>query len=321
MKRSHQIFFLSTLVVGISIVYNSYGNSMNLDVVKARNAAAAFPGLKAMVVGGTSGIGESIAMRLAQAQFDVIIVGRNENRGNAVVQAMQAKNPNGKYTFLPLDAQYIKNIQGLANKFTQLDRLVLTQGIATIQGRTETSEGLDQKMALHFYSRMAFIQEFLPLLRTSQHNPKVLSVLSGGIHSPYAKFQEDPELKENYSLQNAADAAGFYNDLMLDAFSKDPANQAIAFGHSAPGFVATNWGTEMPWAIRMLLRPAKLFAKSKEDCGEFMSDFLLQPTPTTGFHPIDQYGEATKTTKSHTPEAVEFIQQHTTSTIDRILSQ
>lgn len=36
----------------------------------------------------------------------------------------------------------------------KLDILVLTQGIATTQGRTETEEGIDMKMALHYYSRV-----------------------------------------------------------------------------------------------------------------------------------------------------------------------
>ncbi|KDO31877.1 hypothetical protein SPRG_03093 [Saprolegnia parasitica CBS 223.65] len=319
MKRSHQLFVASTLVLGLSIAYTSYTSSMKLSVLQARNAGAAFPGLQAMVVGGTSGIGEAIARRLAQAQFDVVIVGRNAARGQAIVEAMQASHPTGTYAFVPLDAQYLQNIHGLSSQFPRLDRLVLTQGIATIQGRTETSEGLDQKLALHYYSRMAFVQEFLPVLRASGHAPRVLSVLSGGVHKPYAKLFDDVELKENYSLQNAADAAGYYNDLMLDAFADDAANSNIAFGHAAPGFVATNWGTEMPWAIRMVLKPLKTFAKSSSDCGEYMSDFLIsEHGPTTGFHVLDQYGEAGSVTSAHTPAAKAFLKDHTLALLERI---
>jgi hypothetical protein len=54
-----------------------------------------------------------------------------------------------------------------------------------------------------------------------------------GVHSPYHHMRDDPELKENYSLKHAADAAGFYNDLMLDAFARE--NQEVCFLHSAPG--------------------------------------------------------------------------------------
>ncbi|KAJ3025370.1 UNVERIFIED_CONTAM: hypothetical protein HDU68_007219 [Siphonaria sp. JEL0065] len=57
---------------------------------------------------------------------------------------------------------------------------------------------------------------------------------------------------------------GFYNDLMLDQFAIE--NKHILFAHAAPGIANTNWGTEMPWAIRQLLKPLKVFAKSPEDC-------------------------------------------------------
>ena len=59
--------------------------------------------------------------------------------------------------------------------------LVLTQGMATIQGFTPTPEGLDQKLTLHYFSRIAFIEALLPALRNSG-DARVLSVLSAGIH-------------------------------------------------------------------------------------------------------------------------------------------
>jgi hypothetical protein len=42
-------------------------------------------------------------------------------------------------------------------------------------------------------------------------------------------------LERTYSIKNAADAAGFYNDLALDSLSRE--NPSISFQHAAPGFV------------------------------------------------------------------------------------
>ena len=48
-----------------------------------------------------------------------------------------------------------------------------------------------------------------------------MSILSAGVHSPYAKYAEDPELSQgSYSIKNAADAGGFYNDIFLDVFAE-----------------------------------------------------------------------------------------------------
>lgn len=84
---------------------------------------------------------------------------------------------------------------------------------------THYSEGIDVKLAVHYFSRMALTDALLPALRNGR-SPRVLSVLSGGVHSVYEGYKTDFELKTSYSLKNAADAAGFYNDLCLDAFSK-----------------------------------------------------------------------------------------------------
>ncbi|ETV99688.1 hypothetical protein H310_07753 [Aphanomyces invadans] len=320
--RQSKVAAISAVVVVVIASIASYSQSttaMRLEAVKIKNADANLQGQTALVVGGTSGIGEGIALRLAQARANVVIAGRNADRGNAIVAKMQAIHPSGTYRFLPVDAQYIGKIRGLSAEVPHIDKLVLTQGIATIQGYTPTSEGIDQKLALHYYGRMAFIEEFLPSLRQSKHSPRVLSVLSAGVHSPYDNYVNDPELKSSYSLKNAADAAGFYNDLMLDAYSQAPANAAIAFGHSAPGFVATNWGTEMPWAIRMILKPLKLLAKSKTDCGEFMADFLLRDDMTPGkLHLMNAVGDPAHVTAAHTQEAVDFLAAHTLDRLKQI---
>ncbi|KAG9401265.1 hypothetical protein AC1031_010023 [Aphanomyces cochlioides] len=318
MRLGRSVLGASTAIVALAIAYTIQTDSMRLQALKAKNAHASFPGQTALVVGGTSGIGEGIARRLAQAKFDVVIAGRNAVRGNEIVKELNDINPTGTYRFLPVDAQLMKNVQGLSSQVPPIDKLVLTQGIGTFQGYTPTSEGIDQKLALHYYSRMAFIQEFLPMLRESMNSPRVLSVLTAGVHPPYLHYREDSEVKEHYSIKNAADAGCMYNDLMLDAWSEKPENSGIAFAHSAPGFVATNLGSGMPWIVRLLLKPAQLLARSKDECGEFMADFLLDPEVTPGkFYPIDQNAEPTTKTSAHTDEAKAFIYQHT---LDRIAS-
>jgi hypothetical protein len=112
-----------------------------------------------------------------------------------------------------------------------LDFVVVTAGMATTQGYTPNEEGLDQKLAVHYFGRIAFIQELLPLMRGAP-DARVLSVLSGGIHSAYADYEKHFDLRENYSLKNAADAAGaceFRVSLRIHAhFTAMPAFHHIA---------------------------------------------------------------------------------------------
>ncbi|KAJ1551747.1 hypothetical protein HK096_002296 [Nowakowskiella sp. JEL0078] len=285
-----------------------------LASLTAKNKNSFFKGHHALVVGGSSGIGAGIAVRLAKAQFDVTIIGRNESRGAEVVNEMKLQNSDGAYSFVSLDCHLLSNIFGLSSKFPRVDRLVLSQGVGSFEGRIETPEGIDQKLALHYYGRMAFIQEFADKLRESSE-PRVLSVLCAGIHSPYKDYKTDPELKSHYSLKNSADVVGFYTDLALEHLAEDPLNKdKIVFAHSFPGFVDTNWGRDIPLLLRSMLYPLKkIVGKSREDCAEFMCDFLLDKDVTPGkLKLINQYGGPAKVCAiSDREEAKSFVWKHT----------
>lgn len=225
---------------------------MSLAAVRARNAAARFPGRTALVVGATAGIGRAVALRLAEADYRVFAVGRDETRGAELVREMSERGSKaGGHAFIRCDASRIAAVRDCAAKVAAqlppsgLDALVLSQGIASMSGRTETPEGLDVKLSLHYFSRVAFIQSLLPQLRAAK-SPRVLCVLSAGVHGPYAGFADDFELVRSYSLQNAANSAGMYTDAALDLFSREPENANVTFTHAAPG--------EIPLSARQPIR-------------------------------------------------------------------
>jgi hypothetical protein len=298
-----------------------------LSAVKSSNAALSLAGKSAIVVGGTSGIGKGIALRLAESRASVTIVGRNEQEGNNIVSEMEslarASNvaSNGeeepKFDFVRCDASLIANIkvcsETLIENKRRLDILVLSQGIASVDGYTPTSEGLERKLAVHYYGRIAFIKCLLPLMTATTENPKVLSVLSGGVHAPYAGYESDPDLAVNFSIKNAADAAGFYNDIGLDMLSKQ--NPKATFFHSAPGVVQTNWGSEFPWYLKGPLRLFQSFARSMSDCAEYHFFSLAKESYTQGgFYIVDQNAELGKVTELH-EAATESVWNHTTEVL------
>ena len=219
---------------------NIHDAHMSLAAVRARHAAIDLAGRVAVVVGGTSGIGAGIATRLAAGDASVVLVGRSKERADEVLAQMRAVSKTAVHSFVACDASLLSSIPGVVTEFQKqhghLDYLVLTQGIATVQGRTETREGLDVKMSLHYYSRVAFAEKFAPLMKPGS---RVLTVLSAGVHSPYAGFATEPELKTSYSLSNAANSAGFYNDIAVQALAAE--HPGIAYVHAAPGVVNTNW--------------------------------------------------------------------------------
>jgi len=288
-------------------------------------------GKLSVVIGGTNGIGRGMCVWLAQQGSSVVVAGRSQERGQEVVNEMKVAASNqgagGEpvFEFIPIDMFSLADTRRFADDFIRshdrLDYLVVTAGMATMQGRTETKEGIDQKLAIHYYARVAAILNLLPILKKTAEaggDVRVLSVLSGGVHSPYANYKEDPQLKTQYSLKNAADAAGFYNDIALDALSREHPN--ITFAHAAPGFVRTAWGTELNPFLRALVRALQVFGKTPLECARLIGPSLTSPSFKGGFRVVSQNGTPAKVTSLH-EEAREFIWADTKALIDKILQQ
>lgn len=244
-----------------------------LAAVRARNAAAgSFAGRRAVVVGGTSGIGRGVALRLAEAGYAVTVVGRDAARGGAVVAACGGAGAG--HEFVPTDAYLLRSAtatgRAIAARHPSVDALVLTQGMGSLGGRDPTDEGVDRKLALHYFSRMAFVDALGPALAPGA---RVLSVLAAGAHAAYPHYATDPGLEAHYTVSMAARAACLYNDVAVEQLAAEYPGRT--FVHAAPGFVATAWGTEMPWAVRGVVRALQRLGRSTADAGEFMAAPVL----------------------------------------------
>ncbi|CAE7457540.1 notO [Symbiodinium necroappetens] len=266
--------------------------------------------------------GPEACSHIYQYEFFDRLVGRSQERGAAIVEELQktasqqgAASDGSVYTFRALDAFSMPACRALADDLLRseapLDYLVLTQGMATLQGYTPTAPekgGLDEKLTLHYYSRALLMDSLAPLLQKSSDG-RCLSVLSGGIHSAYAGYVEDPDLSKSYSLTKAANLAGFYNDIAVDALSS--AYPGVSFMHAAPGFVATSWGTEMPPFVKALVRLLQNLGRSKEDAAEYMFRSLYHDDfKGGGFYIVNQYGESTETLTSLHKEAKDAVWSH-----------
>eukprot|EP00980_Cylindrotheca_fusiformis_P015645 scaffold4501_cov118-Cylindrotheca_fusiformis.AAC.5 len=301
----------------------------------------------AVVVGATSGIGQAISHRLAEQGWKIVAVGRDRpGRAEEIVQSLTKSSPSTtiEHSFVPCDCFSLQNVQTCATNIQNkdedgIDALVLTQGMATAQGFTPTKEGNDQKLTLHYFSRMAFASLLLPSLAKSKsdrmpNGPVVLSVLSGGIHGPYKYYQDDFSLSNHYSIKNAADAAGYYTDLGFDALARDHPN--VNFVHASPGVVNTNWGTEFNPILRTVVRCMQpLMGKKASDCAEFMvgptilaSSYGDELPPKKSYNDnnnddskgvivMGEKGQSVNLTKNHTKEAVEFVWNQTVETLKK----
>ncbi len=180
----------------------------------------------AVFVGGTSGIGRGMVEtlgRYTQGKSDILIVGRNRKAAEEVFsQFPQTSGQTYKRDFIQCDATRMKNVQQATSeilaRYPKINFLVLSTGIMTTKGRDETEEGLDTKLAVHYYARWKFISGLLPALRKAGadgEDAKVFSVLAPGKGGEIDL--NDLGLKKTYSVTAASLQAPTYNDLMIEA--------------------------------------------------------------------------------------------------------
>ena len=299
----------------------------------------ALRGKVAMCLGATSGIGKAVAYNLAILGADIALLSRNESVGSTMVQDWRTINPAGHFEFINCDASLMKSIQNSCkifnSKFDKLNFCIQSQGIASVGGRKETNEGIDEKMSLHYYGRICFIQQLESVLQgtATKEDVRVLSIFSGGVHSSFDalnKAKDDFDLKHNYTLSNVANATGFYTDLAFEQLARQHNQQQskISFIHAAPGFVATAWGAGFPLPLRAAVRAVQAaFAKTPAQCADVMvASGLLGPhmggavrahRGIDGFHIMNADGSEGKLTRLHSVEIREEVWMHTSSLLQR----
>jgi NAD(P)-dependent dehydrogenase (short-subunit alcohol dehydrogenase family) len=326
---TRQGLFLS-LVLVVLVAYalsQVLQHTTTKQALMAQAAAAAgrrLQGKQALVVGGTAGIGRGFCEWLASNGASVVVSGRSRERGEEVVAEMRRLGAaDARFEFQPVNAVLFSDIKRFTEEFVKahqdLDLLVITAGIASMAGRTPTAEGVDEKLVMHYYGRVAMIQGLMPLLERTAAKPnsdvRVLSILSAGVHSAYKGYKTDPELVNDFSLSNAANLAGFYNDLAADQLSR--LHPTITFEHAAPGFVSSSWGTELNPILRGMVRVFQVFAKSSLQCAADLGPALVDPQFKGGCRLFSQYSKPASRVPEHTDEAREFVWAHTMDLLSR----
>lgn len=144
-----------------------------------------------LITGGTDGIGKATATALAQQHAQVVIIGRNRQRGNDAVSEIQQLTGNANIHFLPADLSSQAEIHRVAAAFqSQFESLhVLINNVAGVyRKRQETVDGIEATLALGHLAPFLLTHLLLPTLKASAP-ARIVNVASDG-HS-MAKVELD----------------------------------------------------------------------------------------------------------------------------------
>ncbi|KAK9246503.1 hypothetical protein V1506DRAFT_165770 [Lipomyces tetrasporus] len=257
---------------------------VNIKYVRISNSwlTAKPPGMVAVFVGGTSGIGQGTLKQLAKYATapKVYVVGRSKSSAAPLLRELESMNAKGAFIFMETEISLIRNVDTVCREIRQnekkVDLIFLSSGFLSLQGRQETSEGIDTYSSVSYYARLRVVYDLLPLLSASVH-PRVVAVLAGG--KERAIDINNLELRNGYTAIKAVNTATTQTTLAFEELTKS--YPMITFCHVYPGFVDTGalntfmgtfkgiWAVPATLATWTVIPVLNMFGRTAEEAGEW----------------------------------------------------
>lgn len=137
-------------------------------------------GRRAVVTGGSDGIGLRIATRLAAAGADVVLPVRNATKGEAARSAILRTAPSAAVLLRTLDLSSLASVAALGETLRSegdpIHLLINNAGVMTPPERQTTVDGFESQFGTNHLGHVALVAALLPLLRAG--GARVTSQLS-----------------------------------------------------------------------------------------------------------------------------------------------
>lgn len=136
---------------------------------------------RSAIITGTGGLGYEDALALARAGCEVIIAGRNPQKGADAVAKIRDAIPQSSVRFEQVDLASLKSVGEFCARLTDqrdsLDLLINNAGVMVPPQRQETVDGFELQLATNYLGHFALTAGLLPLLKKGQDS-RVISLSS-----------------------------------------------------------------------------------------------------------------------------------------------
>ncbi|MNC05312.1 Fatty acyl-CoA reductase [compost metagenome] len=164
--------------------------------------AADIPSQKGLsvVITGTGGIGYETALAMTRAGAEVIMAGRNKEKGDEAIKSIHKINPAGNIRFEYLDLADLKSVEAFGRRIRaqrkSLDILINNAAVMNPPRRRVTKNGFELQMGTNYLGHFALTAHLLPLLLKA-NKPRVVTLSSIAHRSGAINF-EDLQSEHNY---------------------------------------------------------------------------------------------------------------------------
>lgn len=223
-------------------------------------------GKRALITGGSSGVGLEIARLLAAGGAHVLLPVRDRTKGERAVAEIERTVPEAHVEPVPLDLADRSSVRalatGLAADDRPLDILVLNAGVAMLGAgpRRATADGFEVHFQTNFLGHAELVLALVPRLRESRARIVVQSSLASALYGPP---DPDDDRARRYSALRAYGSSKTALGLFCLELARRTAEVRVDLCH--PGVVpATAIAQELrervpaplrDWAVRTLWNP------------------------------------------------------------------
>lgn len=217
-----------------------------------------------LITGATEGIGKATAEALARMGAQVVIVGRNPEKTERVVQALRQATGSSTIEYLLADLSLQSQVRALAEHFKarydRLDVLINNAG-AIFSTREETAEGFERTWATNHLSYFLLTSLLLDLLKKSAP-ARIINVASDAHRA--STLRADTQWTKGFWSFGAYGHSKLCNILFTRALARRLVGTGVTVNALHPGVVASGFGRSERGVIDLFYRLGTLFMLSPE---------------------------------------------------------
>jgi len=240
-------------------IWDYWERHMDPDLFLDRSLHGRIAGKVAMVTGASSGIGEALAIRLAEAGAKVLLVARSREKLEKVQQAIELRG--GESLIHTCDLSSPEDADRLVDEvlaeYGCVDLLVNNAGRSIRRGISHSYDryhDFERTMSLNYFGSLKLILGLLPAMR-ERKDGQIINISSIGVQTNAPRFSA-------YIASKAA----------LDAFSRSIASEVVADGVC----VTTVY---MPLVRTPMIAPTKIYeavpTRSPEEAVDMIVDGIV----------------------------------------------
>lgn len=220
-------------------LWDYWERNLDPDLFIDRSLAGKVSGKVVVVTGGTSGIGEATAYKLADAGAQVVVVARDPEKAGPVLERIKAAGGTAKFVSCDLSsiADCDKLVTTVLKQYGRCDYLVNNAGRSIRRGIASSFDrfhDFERTMQLNYFGSLRLIMGFLPSM-VKDGGGHIINISSIGVLTRAPRFSA-------YVASKAA----------LDAFSDCAASE---FADNNVAFTTIN----MPLVKTPMIAPTKLY--------------------------------------------------------------